>query len=172
VFSILYLVSLGLCLAIAVLWVRSLWAGDVVFWIGSDHTLSINSERHVVAVSFCDDVQAPSPGWEHATYAVPKRRNAGVWGDLGRAGQPLALAGLHAAVGRTRPTGFGWRHGGRPMYQVYVPYWLLVGVFGWPMLRVPKVVRSRRRSGRGLCVGCGYDLRATPGRCPECGKVP
>jgi hypothetical protein len=60
---------------------------------------------------------------------------------------------------------------------VYVPHWIAATAcalppLAWFALVVPKRIRQRRRKRRGLCPACGYDLRATPERCPECGLSP
>jgi hypothetical protein len=56
---------------------------------------------------------------------------------------------------------------GQLSYALVVP---LTSPF--PTVWAALAVRRRRRRRKGLCASCGYDVRATPGRCPECGKEP
>jgi hypothetical protein len=53
-----------------------------------------------------------------------------------------------------------------------IPFWAIALLFAIvPFKRIWKTVRGRYRTKDGLCVNCGYDLRASPERCPECGNV-
>jgi hypothetical protein len=68
-----------------------------------------------------------------------------------------------------------------------VAVWLGVAVFLWLLsglgailltillaatvfLRSRKIQQREWRIRHGHCAACGYDLRATPDRCPECGR--
>jgi hypothetical protein len=56
---------------------------------------------------------------------------------------------------------------------LWLPHWSLVLLFAiLPALRLRAAIRSRELRRVGLCPKCGYDLRATPDRCPECGAAP
>jgi hypothetical protein len=72
-----------------------------------------------------------------------------------------------------RILGFGtaeqWpEYGGR---YVNVPHWVFVLAFAGMGFWFGRKWWKRREKGSGRCGVCGYDMRATPQRCPECGTV-
>ena len=54
----------------------------------------------------------------------------------------------------------------------YLPASILTAAIpaSWILLRM--IASSSRHPTQRFCAVCGYDLRATPNRCPECGTVP
>jgi hypothetical protein len=61
-----------------------------------------------------------------------------------------------------------------PCRSLEVSHWLLLMVCGLPplsssWLSLRHTLLRRRRNALGLCEQCGYDLRASRCRCPECG---
>lgn len=61
-------------------------------------------------------------------------------------------------------------------YNITIQWWALVLSFGlFPLGRMSffcvRFLKRRYRRTRGLCAHCGYDLRASQERCPECGQA-
>ena len=54
--------------------------------------------------------------------------------------------------------------------MIDVPHWFLALITGvLPLLAIRGIAHNGQSTGS--CTVCGYDLRATPDRCPECGTV-
>lgn len=61
-------------------------------------------------------------------------------------------------------TFWAWSFGDPVIAFPLWPLGLVLAIGGW-------LARPRGRAGPGCCRSCGYDLRASPERCPECGMA-
>jgi hypothetical protein len=158
--------SLLLCVAVGVLWVRSYRGGATLTWAGGGR-------------------------WRFVT-VYPGYMIAGDAPDLSGTGGGVRLLPrpIEMTISWPRPTrsysaaGVGYvispiPGGGADRYLA-VPLWLLAALLApLPAARAAASAKRRllrrteaRRFNTGRCTRCGYDVRATPGRCPECGAVP
>jgi hypothetical protein len=158
------LLSLLLCVATAVLWARSYRGCDaLVRPAAAGDRVCVTSEFGVVVVELEGPVRgAVQPGWEYFQSPLPRR-----WPVRGGMFGFEAYRGGVTHFVRLPPSS---------LRGIALPHGCLVLVFAalparWLVARRRAAV-ARRRAESGLCPGCGYDLRATPSQCPECGDTP
>ena len=85
------------------------------------------------------------------------------------------IRGTPGGIGATdygqRVLGFGYVRRPDGVRYANVPYWFLAAVPGTVAALAARGAWRRRARRPGLCAACGYDLRASGDRCPECGAA-
>jgi hypothetical protein len=177
----LAVLSVVLCLATAVLWVRSQRIHDMWAWSNSGYVQlhSVESEVELYwgianpgdrplrgSVSFIWEglhefwSGIHRPVTQFPAYAVDPSMTVhwDFWGFRCAEDDPQKV------------------NRGTLYHRLAIPYWSILAVEGCVALACTGAVRRLRRARRlesvGLCRKCAYDLRATPDRCPECGTIP
>jgi len=167
ILNVLTALSLALGVAAGVFWVRSDQTWEWVSYEGEGGRQYTAMSR-LGAVVF--DV---TDGWLAGDGPRVRSRSDPI---LDRDQPPPNVWHWHGlGVGRTAyDIGYastGWTGRARST-SLTVPYWMLLPLtLALPAIWLVRRVLRRRRRGPGLCRACGYDLRATPDRCPECGEV-
>ena len=172
--------SLLLCAALCVLWVRSYFVGEQIGWqrsvpaAGEFRATYVRSGAGGLSVTFLSALPTDAAQIARMKSAVERE-------PLQRTVDPRPRYPWVRTPARLRSLGFqttldhqAQASPFRPIRRFVVPYWFLaIAAAAPPAIRLASAAkRERRRRRIGLCPHCGYDLRATPDRCPECGASP
>jgi hypothetical protein len=162
-FTILSAVSTMLCVATAAMWVRSIGHYGGIDWVVPERHLNLYNINGVAIITFARD---SITGF---AYGLTSERGV-LRGNTSWLHRPYNKCGFGFGRGRTqRPPAY---FGNRSVLQLCFPYWLPALLFGvLPITNALRTFRRRRLIVSGSCRHCGYDLRATPDRCPECGRA-
>lgn len=164
------LVSLILLVAALVLWLRTREYGDIVgFYTPAGHLQALASDRAGFLI-FLSDVPF---GREYRLSADAMSVPADEFNQLhdwlyDKTREKWHFAGFRLAQGKLDLTASM-----APKYTaLIVPYWLLAALFAVaPLGSFRRLLIRHLRRRRRQCLNCGYDLRHSAERCPECGTT-
>ncbi|HWE96828.1 MAG TPA: hypothetical protein VG269_22905 [Tepidisphaeraceae bacterium] len=164
-FTLLSFISLLLFLATTALWVRSYGPADS-FWRQQPRyawrQISAHGQFGILWVTVEDPALANTAivTLSHDQFRFGPQLNA-----LGR-GMPRRFNAVGFSwYGPGGPAGTSWRLFITPIWFV----WGLLMLLPWRWWVMNRRGRRQWKIEHEICLKCGYDLRATPGRCPECG---
>jgi hypothetical protein len=129
-------------------WARSYWRSDSAWVARHGYVYGAGSSTGALDLMWAD---AP-PGFTGANWRR-SRHDVALWQQV-----------KHLFVFRAKDSG-------GKTWTLQIPHWsaaVAAAVLPWRWLRRRRAEIRKLRTG--LCRRCGYDLRATPGRCPECGE--
>jgi hypothetical protein len=175
-FTLLSALSLVICIATCTLWVRSARICDTL-WFNSSagNSYALKTKRHGVVLF---STLHAREGMVNGNYAVFKTDFPEGWHLSSFQYHPPPkgfVAYTYEQKNEVEFAGFGWNRQQLPpttATRLAIPFWFVAAISAMPCLaRVVAWIRTGRRHVAGCCPACGYDLRVTPERCPECGMA-
>ncbi|HEY2589613.1 MAG TPA: hypothetical protein VGI81_27960 [Tepidisphaeraceae bacterium] len=155
--TVAWVLSLTLCVATIALWVANVWHEGTFGRVGSRFTAYALAASGTITLYVSATDAGDRARWLADTWPAPAGGGPGdfQWRTLG----------FVQGVGGTA---------GRNVVRAWTaPDWFIAGLFAIaPAVHLVRLLRRRgaRRAGAtGRCATCGYDLRASTERCPECG---